>query len=92
MPHRILWSSDHHFGHKALLDERMSVRRRFASIEAHDEALIANWMLSRVAGASCGISAARACPGYVSIPRGRNWYQAGITRTGRPRPRKRPES
>lgn len=43
MSSRILWSSDHHFGHRAILDERMSIRRPFASIEAHDEALIANW-------------------------------------------------
>ena len=43
MPPRILWSSDHHFGHKALLDERMSVRRPFSSIEEHDETLVANW-------------------------------------------------
>lgn len=43
MPHRILWSSDHHFGHRGILDERMSVHRPFASIEEHDETLIANW-------------------------------------------------
>lgn len=43
MSPRTLWSSDHHFGHKALLDERMAVRRPFASIEDHDETLIANW-------------------------------------------------
>ena len=43
MPSRILWSSDHHFGHRAILDERMSLRRPFASIEEHDETLIANW-------------------------------------------------
>ena len=43
MQHRILWSSDHHFRHRAILDERMSVHRPFASIEEHDETLIANW-------------------------------------------------
>jgi len=43
MSPRILWSSDHHFGHRALLGERMSTRRPFASIEEHDETLISNW-------------------------------------------------
>ncbi|GJD87179.1 hypothetical protein BHAOGJBA_0679 [Methylobacterium hispanicum] len=41
MPSRIIWSSDHHFGHRAILDERMATRRPFASIEEHDETLIA---------------------------------------------------
>ncbi|MFG5121686.1 hypothetical protein [Methylorubrum sp. POS3] len=41
MPTRILGSSYHHFGHRAILDERMSTRRPFASIEEHDETLIA---------------------------------------------------
>ena len=43
MSPRTLWSSDHHFHHRAILDERMAVRRPFASIEEHDETLIANW-------------------------------------------------
>lgn len=43
MSPRTLWSSDHHFGHRALVGERMSTRRPFASIEEHDETLIANW-------------------------------------------------
>lgn len=43
MSPRTLWSSDHHFGHRALLDERMAARRPFASIEENDETLIANW-------------------------------------------------
>lgn len=43
MASRTLFSSDHHFGHRALLGERMTTRRPFTSIEEHDEALIANW-------------------------------------------------
>ena len=59
MPHRVLWSSDHHFGHRAILDERMSVRRPFASIEEHDETLIPKFRKPEhiqivVAGGSAG--------------------------------------
>ncbi|SFM23341.1 metallophosphoesterase [Methylobacterium pseudosasicola] len=43
MASRTLFSSDHHFGHRALLGERMTTRRPFSSVEEHDEALIANW-------------------------------------------------
>lgn len=41
--HRQLFVSDTHFGHAAILAERMSLRRPFASIQEHDEALIARW-------------------------------------------------
>lgn len=40
---RILFSSDHHFGHQAALGDRLGLRRPFATIEEHDEALVARW-------------------------------------------------
>ena len=43
MPPRILFSSDHHFGHQATLGERLGLRRPFDTIETHDEGLIARW-------------------------------------------------
>jgi calcineurin-like phosphoesterase family protein len=43
MPPRLLFSSDHHFGHRAVLGERLGLRRPFDTIEAHDEGLIALW-------------------------------------------------
>ncbi|UMY20290.1 hypothetical protein MMB17_02125 [Methylobacterium organophilum] len=43
MPSRILFTSELHVGHRALLFEWMSTRRQFASIEEHDETLVANW-------------------------------------------------
>lgn len=36
-------SSDHHFGHQGILGSRMTRPRPFASIEEHDETLIAAW-------------------------------------------------
>ncbi|GJE36469.1 hypothetical protein ABID82_003374 [Methylobacterium sp. PvP062] len=50
MSPRTVWSSDRHFGHEALLDERMAVRRPFASIDEHDETLIAQWNAAGEAG------------------------------------------
>ncbi|WP_272481485.1 MULTISPECIES: metallophosphoesterase [Methylobacterium] len=38
-----LFVSDTHFGHAHIVTDRMQIPRPFASIEAHDEALIANW-------------------------------------------------
>lgn len=43
MPPRFLFSSDHHFGHRSTLGDRLGLRRPFATIEAHDEGLIARW-------------------------------------------------
>ncbi|CAO4170390.1 Calcineurin-like phosphoesterase domain-containing protein [Methylorubrum aminovorans] len=40
---RHLFVSDTHFGHVAILSPRMSTPRPFASIEEHDETLIARW-------------------------------------------------
>ncbi|MEN3230253.1 metallophosphoesterase [Methylorubrum rhodesianum] len=40
---RHLFVSDTHFGHVAILSPRMSTQRPFASIEEHDETLIARW-------------------------------------------------
>jgi calcineurin-like phosphoesterase family protein len=40
---RQLFVSDTHFGHAAILSDRMPFRRPFASIQEHDEALVANW-------------------------------------------------
>ncbi len=37
------FTSDHHFGHAGILSPRMRTRRPFASIEEHDETLIAAW-------------------------------------------------
>ncbi|KQP62133.1 metallophosphoesterase [Methylobacterium sp. Leaf112] len=36
-------TSDTHFGHAGMMSPRMSARRNFPSIEAHDEHLIASW-------------------------------------------------
>ncbi|MGU3340774.1 metallophosphoesterase [Methylobacterium mesophilicum] len=43
MSPRILFSSDHHFGHQALLGTRLGLRRPFDTMVAHDEGLIACW-------------------------------------------------
>lgn len=43
MTTRILWTADTHWGHQATLGPRLGLNRPFASIEEHDEALIANW-------------------------------------------------
>ena len=43
MSPRLLFSSDHHFGHRAVLGERLGLCRPFDTIEAHDERLIAHW-------------------------------------------------
>ncbi|GJD90611.1 hypothetical protein BHAOGJBA_4153 [Methylobacterium hispanicum] len=40
---RHLFVFDTHFGHVAILSPRMSILRPFASIEEHDETLIARW-------------------------------------------------
>ncbi len=40
---RQIFVSDTHFGHRAILAPRMQAPRRFASIEEHDETLIARW-------------------------------------------------
>lgn len=40
---RTLFVADTHFGHRSVLSERFDNRRPFASIEQHDEALIAAW-------------------------------------------------
>ncbi|AWN34388.1 metallophosphoesterase [Methylobacterium radiodurans] len=40
---RQLFVSDTHFGHAGILSPRMQAPRPFASIEEHDEALVANW-------------------------------------------------
>ncbi|WP_342148590.1 metallophosphoesterase [Methylorubrum sp. SB2] len=40
---RHLFVSDTHFGHRAILSPRMQASRPFASIEEHDETLIARW-------------------------------------------------
>ena len=39
----IWFTSDTHFSHAGIVEERFANRRPFASIEEHDEALIANW-------------------------------------------------
>ncbi|MGH1574504.1 metallophosphoesterase [Methylobacterium sp. P31] len=39
----VFFTSDTHFGHQGILGSRMTKPRPFASIEAHDEALIATW-------------------------------------------------
>ncbi|KQP24020.1 metallophosphoesterase [Methylobacterium sp. Leaf102] len=46
MPSRILFTADDHFGHQGILSPRMALRRPFATIEEHDETLIANWNAS----------------------------------------------
>ena len=43
MPSRILLTADSHFGHRAALGARFGLNRPFATIEEHDEALIARW-------------------------------------------------
>ncbi|MCP1558842.1 UNVERIFIED_ORG: calcineurin-like phosphoesterase family protein [Methylobacterium sp. SuP10 SLI 274] len=40
---RTFFTSDTHFGHRGLLKPTMGRPRPFASIEAHDEALVAAW-------------------------------------------------
>ncbi len=40
---RTYFTSDTHFGHQGILSSRMARPRPFATIEAHDEALIAAW-------------------------------------------------
>lgn len=40
---RTLFSADTHFGHRSIISERFASRRPFATIEAHDEALVAAW-------------------------------------------------
>ncbi|AMB45084.1 metallophosphoesterase family protein [Methylobacterium sp. AMS5] len=40
---RVYFTSDTHFGHSGILSERMRRPRPFASIEQHDEHLIAAW-------------------------------------------------
>lgn len=40
---RQVFVSDTHFGHRAILSPGMQAPRPFASIEEHDETLIANW-------------------------------------------------
>jgi calcineurin-like phosphoesterase family protein len=43
MPPRTLFVSDTHWGHRATLGDRLGLNRPFASIEEHDETLIARW-------------------------------------------------
>ena len=40
---RTLFTADSHFGHKSVLSPRFDNQRPFASIEEHDEALVAAW-------------------------------------------------
>lgn len=40
---RTFFTSDHHVGHKGILSERMNAPRPFASIQDHDETLVACW-------------------------------------------------
>ena len=40
---RTFFTSDSHFGHASILSERFDRPRPFASIEQHDEALVAAW-------------------------------------------------
>lgn len=43
MPPRTLFTADHHVGHRQILSPRMALNRPFATIEEHDETLVANW-------------------------------------------------
>ncbi|KQO67639.1 metallophosphoesterase [Methylobacterium sp. Leaf87] len=43
MSSRTLFCADTHFGHQAAIGPRLGLNRPFATIEEHDEALIANW-------------------------------------------------
>lgn len=43
MPPRILFTADTHWGHQACLGPRLGLNRPFATIEEHDETLIARW-------------------------------------------------
>ena len=43
MPSRTLFTADDHFGHEAVIRPQLGLNRPFATIEEHDEALIANW-------------------------------------------------
>lgn len=43
MPPLTLFVSDSHWGHRATLGDRLGLNRPFATIEEHDEALIARW-------------------------------------------------
>ncbi len=43
MSSRTPFTSDDHFGHEATLGPHLGLNRPFATIEAHDEALIARW-------------------------------------------------
>lgn len=40
---RILFVADTHWSHRAVLGDRLGLNRPFATIEEHDEALIARW-------------------------------------------------
>ena len=40
---RTFFTADHHIGHKSILSQRMARPRPFATIEEHDEALVAAW-------------------------------------------------
>lgn len=42
-PPRTLFIADTHWGHRAVIETSLGLHRPFASIEEHDEALIANW-------------------------------------------------
>lgn len=43
MPPKTLFVADTHWHHRAVLSPRLGLNRPFASIEEHDEALVANW-------------------------------------------------
>ena len=43
MSPRTLWTADSHVGHRGILSPRMHIPRVFASIQEHDETLVARW-------------------------------------------------
>lgn len=43
MPSRTLFCADTHWSHRAILGHRFGLNRPFATIDEHDEALIARW-------------------------------------------------
>lgn len=43
MQNRILFTADTHWAHRAVLGSRLGLNRPFATIEEHDDALIARW-------------------------------------------------
>jgi calcineurin-like phosphoesterase family protein len=42
-PHSVVFTADSHWHHRAVLGPRLGLNRPFATIEEHDEALIARW-------------------------------------------------